>query len=155
MSAISQTTFWNAFPWMKTFVFWFEFHWSFFVWVQLTISKHWFRWWLGTEQVTSHYLNQCWPSSLTNICGTRERWVNAFGPCEMWQQSYSVFSNSFYIIVAWALMWTCSQVNITEPHKWKVNIGSGIGFVPSGNKPLPEPMLTQIYVTISNKQAMN
>ena len=24
---------------------------------------------------TSHYLNQCWPSSLTHICGTRGRWV--------------------------------------------------------------------------------
>ena len=28
------------------------------------------------------------------------------------------------------------------------NIGSGNDFVPSGNKPLPETMLTQIYVTI-------
>ena len=28
------------------------------------------------------------------------------------------------------------------------NIGSGNGLVPSGNKPLPETMLTQIYVTI-------
>ena len=27
-----------------------------------------------------------------------------------------------------------------------VNIGSGNGLVPSGSKPLPEPMLTQIYV---------
>ena len=26
------------------------------------------------------------------------------------------------------------------------NIGSGNGLVPLGNKPLPEPMLTQIYV---------
>ena len=31
---------------------------------------------------------------------------------------------------------------------WSVNIGSGNGLVPSGNKPLPEPMLTQISVTI-------
>ena len=30
----------------------------------------------------------------------------------------------------------------------KSNIGSGNGLVPSGNKPLPEPMLTQIYVAI-------
>ena len=28
-----------------------------------------------------------------------------------------------------------------------VNIGPGSGLVPSGNKPLPEPILTQIYVT--------
>ena len=29
-----------------------------------------------------------------------------------------------------------------------VNIGSGNGLVPSGNKPLPEPMLTQISVAM-------
>ena len=28
------------------------------------------------RQATSHYLNQCWPSFLTHICGTRGRWVN-------------------------------------------------------------------------------
>ena len=37
-------------------------------------------------------------------------------------------------------------MNATRPYWWKVNIGSGNGLVPSGNKPLPEPMLTQIYV---------
>ena len=26
---------------------------------------------------TSHYLNECWPDSLTHICGTRGRWVKA------------------------------------------------------------------------------
>ena len=37
---------------------------------------------------------------------------------------------------------------------WRyVNIGSGNGLVPSGNKPLPEPMLTQIYVVIWRHQA--
>ena len=35
---------------------------------------------------------------------------------------------------------------ISQPRE--VNIGSGNGLVPSGNKPLPEPMLTQIYVTL-------
>ena len=38
-----QTTFWNAFSWMKSFVFWIEFHWSVFLRVQLTITQHWFR----------------------------------------------------------------------------------------------------------------
>ena len=32
---------------MKTF----SFQW-------LTVNHHWFRWWLGAEQATSHYLNQ-------------------------------------------------------------------------------------------------
>ena len=27
------------------------------------------------EEATSHYLNQCWPSSLTHTCGSRGRWV--------------------------------------------------------------------------------
>ena len=37
-----------------------------------------------------------------------------------------------------------SQVNATEHLWWSVNIG----LVLSGNKPLPETMLAQIYVTI-------
>ena len=40
-----------------------------------------------------------------------------------------------------------SQVNATKPHWWPVNIGSGNGLVPSGTKPLPEPMLTKTYDT--------
>ena len=35
-----------------------------------------------------------------------------------------------------------------EPCPWQVNNGSGKGLVPSSTKPLPEPMLTQTYVTI-------
>ena len=34
-----------------------------------------------------------------------------------------------------------------------INIGPGIGLVPSGDKPLPEPMLTQVYVAIWHQQA--
>ena len=43
MAAISQTIFSDAFSWMKSFVFWLKFHWSVFLRVQLTITKHWFR----------------------------------------------------------------------------------------------------------------
>ena len=46
------------------------------------------------------------------------------------------------------LLWNCPQTNVTEPYWWLVNIGSGNGLVQSGNKPLPEPMLTQISLTI-------
>ena len=35
-------------------------------------------------------------------------------------------------------------MNVTGLHWWSVNIGSCNGLVPSGNKPLPEPKLTQI-----------
>ena len=53
--------------------FWFKFHWNLFPGVQLTINQHCFREWLGAEQVTSHYLNKCWPSSLTHLCVTLGR----------------------------------------------------------------------------------
>ena len=43
MAAISQRIFSDAFLWMKSFVFWLKFHWSFFLRVQLTIFLHWFR----------------------------------------------------------------------------------------------------------------
>ena len=60
MAAISQTTLSNAFSWMTMLEFRIKFHWSLFIRVQLTISQHWFRWWLGADQATSHYLNQWW-----------------------------------------------------------------------------------------------
>ena len=43
MAAISQTIFADTFLWMKSFVFWLQFHWSFFLMVQLTKIQHWFR----------------------------------------------------------------------------------------------------------------
>ena len=43
MAAISQTTFSNAFSWMKMYEFWLRFHLSLFLRVQLTIFQHWFK----------------------------------------------------------------------------------------------------------------
>ena len=45
-------------------------------------------------------------------------------------------------------LWNCLLVNATEHIWWYGNVGSGNGLLLSGNKPLPEPILTQIYVTI-------
>ena len=45
---------------MKMFEFQLRFQWSLFPRVKLTIFHHWFRWWLGADQATSHYLNQGW-----------------------------------------------------------------------------------------------
>ena len=47
---------------------WLIFLWILFLRAQFIISGHWFGWWLGTKQATSHYLNQWWPSLLTHIC---------------------------------------------------------------------------------------
>ena len=43
VTPVSQTTPSNAFTWMKIFEFTLKFHWSLFLWIQLTISQHWFR----------------------------------------------------------------------------------------------------------------
>ena len=50
------------------------------------------------------------------------------------------------------------KLNVTRPYWWSVNIGSGNGLVPSGNKPLPEPMLTQICghrVSLGHNELIN
>ena len=60
IDAISQTTFSNAFSWMKMHEFRLRFHWSLFLRFELTIFQYWFRYWLGAGQATSHYLNQWW-----------------------------------------------------------------------------------------------
>ena len=52
-----QMTSLNIFYGKKIFVFVLQFLWSL---VQMTISQHWCRWWLGTKQTTSNYLNQWW-----------------------------------------------------------------------------------------------
>ena len=60
MAAIFQTTFSNAFTWMKMFEFRLKCYWNLFPRVQLTMFHHLFRKWLGAGQATSHYLNQWW-----------------------------------------------------------------------------------------------
>ena len=45
---------------METCGFLLRFHWILFLRFKLTIFQDWFRWWLGTDQATSHYLNQWW-----------------------------------------------------------------------------------------------
>ena len=54
MAAIFQTTYSNAFSWMEIFK------------LQLTIFQHWFIYWLGADQATSHYPNQ-WKSAYSCI----------------------------------------------------------------------------------------
>ena len=54
------------------------------------------------------------------------------------------FSNWFQWLWLRHLLWNYPHMNVTGLHWWSVNIGSGNGLVPSGNKPLPEPMLSRI-----------
>ena len=105
MAAISQTTFSNAFSWMKSFVFWFEFHWSLFLRVQLIISRHWFRKWLGAEQATSHYLKQCWTSTLTHICGTLGEMSESFASGRCKSYNFQTHHTGYQIANS---LWNCS-----------------------------------------------
>ena len=38
-------------------------HCSLFLMVHLANVQHWFKYWLGTDEATSHHLSQWWPSS--------------------------------------------------------------------------------------------
>ena len=44
-------------------------------------------------------------------------------------------------------MRNCPTVNTIRPQWWFVNIELGNGLVPPGNKPLPEPTLSQFHIT--------
>ena len=78
MATISQTVLINAFSWKKISEFQLKCQWSLFWRIQLTIFQHWFRWWFCAVKVTSHYMNQWWPSLLTNICVTLPQWVKIY-----------------------------------------------------------------------------
>ena len=69
----------NCSRWQHSFNWMYElrlrFHWSLFLRFQLTIIQHWFRWWLGAVQATSHYLIQWW-LVYWRICITRPQWDN-------------------------------------------------------------------------------
>ena len=60
IAVISQTTFSNAYSWIKMNEFCLRFHWNLFLVFEFTIFNHWFRKWLEAAQATSHYLNQWW-----------------------------------------------------------------------------------------------
>ena len=66
-----------------------------------------------------------------------------------WNFWYVIFKQ-ILVIDGWGISREIALIgmNVSGLHWWTINIGSGNGLVPSGNKPLPEPMLTQSYVAI-------
>ena len=58
-AAIWQMTFWNAFSWKKIFLFWFEFHWNFFLRVQSSIFIQVMVWYIiWHHTITEPMLNK-------------------------------------------------------------------------------------------------
>ena len=74
--------------------------------------------------------------------------LNSLAPGRLkWNFRYHFQANSSNWRLRY-LLWNCPQMTVTALHWWSLNIGSGNGLVPSGNKPLSEPMLTQISAAI-------
>ena len=65
-----------------------------------------------------------------------------------------VILQTYYSKWFWKLISSALTVSATEPHWW-VKIGSSNGLVPSGNKPLPEAVLTKICVATGCHQTIN
>ena len=106
--------------WMKSFVFWFEFHWSLFLRVQLTIIQHWFRWWLGDELLKTMEIKQI----LEN--GYQELWVKFNTFIQLKILSYMPGPN--FMIISLILYGSCGLLekiwatrdewSLHSPFKW-------------------------------------
>ena len=57
---------------------------SFFLKVHLAISYHWFRWWVGTEQLTSYFRNQWWFGLLGHICPCKGKLCGVLCAFKIW-----------------------------------------------------------------------
>ena len=88
MAAISQMIFSDAFSWMKRFVFWSNFHWIFFLMVQLTIPI------ISLDNGLAPKRQQAiiWTNADPFNCDTRGRWVNMV---LYWTVLYSHLTVSF------------------------------------------------------------
>ena len=72
--------------------------------------------------------------------------LNSLAPEKFeWNFKHVIFKQ-ILVIDGWGISCeiTLQWMSLTGLHWWSVNIGSGNGLVPSGNKPLPEPVLTKI-----------
>ena len=139
-----QTVFSKLFSWIWNILFWFKFHWTLFLTVQWTIS-HWFKWWLGTEQVPGHYLSKLWYGLLMHRCVHCTGWVNTLRP----RQDGCHFPDDFF---------KCIFLNENA----LISIKISLRFVPKGpintipalvqimawrrpgDKPLSEPMMVKL-----------
>ena len=81
----------------------------------------------------------------THICVTRPQWVNSLAPERFEWNIREVIFKLILVTAGWGV--SC-EIALDGRHWLWVDIGWGNGLVPSGNKQLPEPMFTLIYVPI-------
>ena len=91
----------------------------------------------------SSWKDRNWSLYIDTMAAEGHFHINSVGPRGIWLQSQiSKFQTHFNDKYIKYFLWNCHQVSATTHHWSLVNIGSGNGLVLSGNKPLPEPMLT-------------
>ena len=73
--------------------------------------------------------------------------INSLAPGKFEWNFRLVIFKQIFVIDGWGISCEIAQY-VIGLHWRSVNIGSGNGMVSSRNKPLPEPMLTQISVVI-------
>ena len=84
------------------FEFRLKFHWSLFPRVQLTISQHWFRQWLGADKPLSEPMMV---SLLTHICVTRPQWANKQRVLMHGHQGWNVRHGLCHICMIYVYVW--------------------------------------------------
>ena len=122
--------------------------------------------WKAFFMLINKHFHHVWPTNTGKVCRkitlpgeftriasweVREKlkYSLTHSPWQIWIKFYICsFQNDFRDWWLTHLLWNCTNMNVTGLHWWSVNIGSGNGLVKSGNKPLPEPILTQIFATI-------
>ena len=130
--------------WMKMYEFRLRFHWNLFLRLELTISQHWFRWWLGANQATSHYLSEpIMVGLLTHICVTRPQWVELLLPSQCWELMENIV---FYFC------WNKPSVTRCKHNIWLWRIIYYQCFFISWNLPPGQVMLCFQAPWISNPQ---
>ena len=122
------------------FEFRLKFHWRLFLKVQLTIFQHWFRYWLGAEQATSHYLNQWWPSSTTHTCVTRPQWGKGSLP------STSQIATRVGNLMMIQLQWLVFILQLIVQHESTKQIKDAIQYI---TKRYPVLLSCMLYANIS------
>ena len=98
MAAVSQTTFSNAFSWMKMYVFLLKFHWSLFLRGpinNISALVQVVAWRRSGDKPLSEPMMVGLP---THICVTRPQWVKMLALSSQRQQSMFTYINAVFII---------------------------------------------------------
>ena len=84
------------------------------------------------HQVTSHYLNQCWPRSMIPYGITRPQWVNALSDMKSWQKYHTCYIMCGNINNCNNLHWQNAEPEEMVMLSWWPSLGLLWGTISSG-----------------------